>query len=232
MSLKEYLKKKKHSRFSINGVEILIKDNPPDNVDPKKVLNYIFNRIPNHLLINFKTINIGSFEALNKRNLQAMYSNSNIYVSNKLKSNQDLLDDVIHEIAHSVEEKYEDFIYSDEKIKQEFLHKRKKLWNILKNEGYHADLEQFLNTKYDQEFDKFLYMTIGYPILGMYSKNIFYSPYGCTSLREYFANGFEAFFMKENISLLKKVSPILYNRIVQLSNIEEINNELRENYQT
>lgn len=226
MSIKEYLKNKKHNHFVLNGVEISIKDDPPDNVDAKKVLKYIFNKIPNHLLTNFKTVNIGSFKALNKRNLQAMYSKSNIYISNKIKSNDDMLDDVIHEIAHSVEEKYKNFIYSDEKIKQEFLHKRKKLWNILKNEGYKADLTQFLNTEYDENFDKFLYLTIGYPVLGMYSKNIFYSPYGCTSLREYFANGFEAFFMRENISLLKKVSPVLYNRIVELSNIKENNNEL------
>ena len=92
---------------------------------------------------------------------------------------------------------------------------------ILKDEGMDVSLEDFLETKYNQNFDEQLYLEIGYPTLRMFSRNIFYSPYACTSLREYFANGFEAFFMKEDIPLLKRVSPVLYNRIIDLMKIEE-----------
>ena len=150
-----------------------------------------------------------------------MYKDSSIFVSNEIKSNEDLLDDLIHEIAHSVEDQYDSFIYSDNKIEKEFIYKRKKLWMILKDEGMDVSLEDFLETKYNQNFDEQLYLEIGYPTLRMFSRNIFYSPYACTSLREYFANGFEAFFMKEDIPLLKRVSPVLYNRIIDLMKIEE-----------
>ena len=66
----------------------------------------------------------------------------------------------------------------------------------------------------------FFYDEIGYPTLGIYTSSLFYSPYGCTSLREYFANGFEAYFMREEIGRLKRISPVLYNKIVKLAFIE------------
>ena len=39
---------------------------------------------------------------------------------------------------------------------------------------------------------------------------LFASPYGATSLREYFANGFEKYFLGE-AQHVKEVSPMLYN---------------------
>ena len=83
-------------------------------------------------------------------------------------------------------------------------------------------MAKFLNTDFDLEFDEFLYKTVGYPTLRLVTTNLFYSPYGSTSLREYFANGFEAFFMKEDINLLKKISPILYGKIIELLKLEEL----------
>ena len=127
-----------------------------------------------------------------------------------------MLDDIIHEVAHSVEEIYHDQIYSDNLIKKEFLKKRKKLWSILKQKGIEGDLSLFLNTEFTHEFDNFLYSKVGYDIMYLYITDLFYSPYGATSLREYFANGFEAFFMKQEVSRLKKVSPVLYSKLEQL----------------
>ena len=219
--LENRIRSKVKNHFVTNGVEVLVKDSPPKNVDIKKVVNHIFKRIPGHLLTNLDIIYVGQFQNLISKNFQAMYKDSSIFVSNEIKSNEDLLDDLIHEIAHSVEDQYDSFIYSDNKIEKEFIYKRKKLWMILKDEGMDVSLEDFLETKYNQNFDEQLYLEIGYPTLRMFSRNIFYSPYACTSLREYFANGFEAFFMKEDIPLLKRVSPVLYNRIIDLMKIEE-----------
>ena len=153
---------------------------------------------------------------LEKRKIQGLYKDNTIYVTNEQESNLDMLDDIIHEVAHSVEEIYSSQIYSDELIQKEFLKKRKKLWLILKEKGIEGDLSLFLNPKFTHEFDNFLYSDVGYDTMYLYITDLFYSPYGATSLREYFANGFEAFFMKQEISRLKKISPVLYNKLEQL----------------
>ena len=90
------------------------------------------------------------------------------------------------------------------------------MWVLLKNEGYNLELNYFLEPDFNREFDNFLYMDVGYPILSLLTVNLFYSPYGATSLREYFANGFEAFFMREDIDRLKAISPKLFTKLVEL----------------
>ena len=55
--------------------------------------------------------------------MQAMYENSSIFVTNVQDNEQDMLDDIVHEISHSVEETDGDIIYSDGSIEQEFLEK-------------------------------------------------------------------------------------------------------------
>ena len=53
-------------------------------------------------------------------------------------------------------------------------------------------------------------------MLATLTTNIFYSPYAATSIKEYYANGFEAFLLKDDISRLKKISPQLYRKLVKL----------------
>ena len=49
---------------------------------------------------------------------------------------------------------------------------------------------------------------------------LFNSPYGATSLKEYFANGFEAYYIGDRI-YLSKISPYLYNKIENLDNLRD-----------
>jgi hypothetical protein len=49
------------------------------------------------------------------------------------------------------------------------------------------------------------------------TNEIFYSPYAATSLREYYANGFEAYFHKRDLAFLKNISPALYNIYTELA---------------
>ena len=126
------------------------------------------------------------------------------------------MDDLVHEVAHSVEEVYQDQIYGDGSLEREFLIKREKLWTLLSNKGFKLDLKKYLNPKYTREFDLYLYRDVGYPLLSSMAVNVFYSPYAATSLREYFATGFEAFFLREEIPRLKTISPILYNILSEL----------------
>ena len=69
--------------------------------------------------------------------------------------------------------------------------------------------------QYNEKLDSIFYKDIGYPTMTPIVQGIFYSPYGATSLREYFANAFEAYFYHKD-GYLKKVSPVLYNRIESL----------------
>ena len=87
---------------------------------------------------------------------------------------------------------------------------------MLKNEGFELELQHFLEPEYNETFDMFLYQEVGYPLLSSITTNLFYSPYGATSLREYFANGFEAFFLREEVSRLKVISPELFKKISEL----------------
>tara|TARA_A100001015_G_scaffold321685_1_gene454093 strand:- start:7857 stop:8525 length:669 start_codon:yes stop_codon:yes gene_type:complete len=215
----EYIKNKQQQSksFNISGIEVTIKNQTRKNVSVRKTVETLVSVVPADLLRNVNTIQVGQFSELQDRQIQAMYKNSMIFVTNEQSSNDDLLDDLIHEVAHSVEEVELEFIYGDGGIKKEFLQKRKQMWIILKNKGFDIELGHFLNDEYVEDFDMFLYKEVGYSLLSSVIANLFYSPYGATSLREYFANGFEAFFMKEDIGRLKSISPILYKKISKLS---------------
>ena len=102
------------------------------------------------------------------------------------------------------------------KIENEFIKKRKKMWELLRARDFNVDIKSFLNVSYDRAFDEMLYKNLGYPLLSVITTGLFYSPYASTSLREYFANGFEAFFMKEKVNELKKISPSLYEKMIFL----------------
>ncbi len=219
MSLRESIKQKqKESKHFIwNGVEVFIKDpitNPKISI--KNILNSIGNKIPDHLLSNIDTIYIGQFDFLKDRNIQAMYENSSIFVTNDQKNEDDMADDIIHEIAHSIEEMYEHSIYSDGTIEREFLSKRKQLFSLLKAENIEADLSDFMTPEYSKRFDEYLYQNIGYPMLNMLGSSIFYSPYAITSLREYFANGFEAMYYFDDYDFIKNSCPKLYSKLYSL----------------
>tara|TARA_R110000787_G_scaffold284437_2_gene398139 strand:+ start:193 stop:858 length:666 start_codon:yes stop_codon:yes gene_type:complete len=216
MTIKNYIKNKKTTHFTTNNIEVFVKDAVPANISVKNVILSLSERIPKHLLRNVESIYVGQFKFLKDRDMQASYENSSIFVTNEQENETDMVDDMIHEVAHSVEELYADYLYSDNKLENEFLAKRKNMWYILKSKGHDLGLENFLEVEYNQEFDEFLYDTVGYPVLSMLTANIFHSPYAGTSLSEYFADGFEAFYMNDEISKLKNISPNLYQKIIGL----------------
>ena len=69
--------------------------------------------------------------------------------------------------------------------------------------------------QYDEDIDMYFYKDVGYESLWYLVNGLFPSPYAATSLREYFAIGFEYYFMKDR-TLLKKECPILHNKISEL----------------
>ena len=224
MKLQEYISSKSEKRFTIGGIEIVIK-NPiqPGDFSPKEVCINSISMIPRHLTTNIKTIFIGEFDFLRDRNMQAMYQDSTIYLTNVYRKGSEMADDIVHEVAHSVEETHYSVIYGDSLLRKEFIQKREKMWEILNFEKLVSkkDYPLFLKHEYDHKFDEFLYKKIGYKNLSVMTNEIFYSPYGATSLREYFANGFEAFFYHKDINKIQQISPILFKKIVTLMNLEK-----------
>lgn len=216
MSLKKYIKNKKVKHFTINNIEVFVKNEISNGVSMRAAVEKLTTIIPRKLMTNIESIHVGNFKELNDRKIQALYKDSSIFVTNSQSSQKDILDDLVHEVAHSVEEIRKSEIYSDNKIKDEFLIKRRELWIRLKNKGFKININQFLEIEYNSGFDLFLYKEVGYPLLSSVSADLFYSPYAATSINEYFANGFEAFFMREELNRLKIISPNLFKKISNL----------------
>ena len=144
------------------------------------------------------------------REYNAMFKDGAIYLSPDQDNEKDLLDDILHELAHAVEKRNEEEIYGDGRLEREFLAKRNTLYHLLDDENY--DIEDYENPEYDYKFDQHLYKGIGYDKLRTISSGLFYSPYAITALREYWANGFENYLLG-NRNKLKELSPVLYNKI-------------------
>ena len=123
---------------------------------------------------------------------------------------------LVHELAHALEEIHKLDLYLDDIIEREFIGKRKKLFDILVANDYNVSIEPFLETEYSQKFDEFLYKNVGYPTLATLTMGLFISPYGATSMREYFANGFEEYYTGD-AEMVRSVSPQLYDKIYNLN---------------
>lgn len=186
------------------------------NISIFNVISDIKKIIPKHFFSNIDDIFIGIFSEFDDRNIQSFYKERTIYISNILNSEEDYIKNIIHEISHSVEEFYHEKIYSDFSLEDEFLSKREKLEYHLNSYGIKTKKYNFQNTEYDENFDKFLYKTIGYDKLYGLSESIFLSPYSITSISEYFANGFENYYLHNNLYLLKMSCPILFLKIEEL----------------
>jgi hypothetical protein len=200
------------------GIEFIIKDPLPKNVNIEKVMGILRANLPESCYYGIKNVYFGQFEILDKRKLTAIHYKDNIYIdSTKVDNEKDVLDDLIHEFAHRFEENNAERIYEDGKIANEFLGKRNRLYDLLRQEMPDEDLNyfDFINTDYEKEFDVFLYNKVGYQKITNLAPTLFIRPYAATSLREYFATGFEDFYL-EGGQQLKSISPILYDRIVSL----------------
>lgn len=207
---------------------VFLKDQLPYNFDLQYVLDMVENLIPAKLIDNVDAIYVGKFKDLDNGSapFNAKYKDGALYVTNDQDSENDMIDDLIHEIAHAIEEKYGNLIYSDGKIEREFLNKRQSLWELLEREGYDPPQKKFYNTEYDKYFDHYLYNIVGYPLLENLIVGLFYSPYAITSINEYFANGFENYFLRDK-AYLKNISPTLYNKINDImDSLEDSPNEI------
>ena len=91
--------------YTPSGIHVYIKDLiDDDEIVPEKVVFNVEDQIPAHLLSEVEMIMIGWFDEFEERNINAFYKDGTLYVTNKQDDNSDMTDDIVHELAHSVEE--------------------------------------------------------------------------------------------------------------------------------
>tara|TARA_Y100001938_G_scaffold92268_1_gene126492 strand:+ start:173 stop:844 length:672 start_codon:yes stop_codon:yes gene_type:complete len=217
-SIKRSKKLKDH--YMLRGIDIYVKDQLPQDIDVDFVIKYVAKRLPDHVLSNIDIIYIGHFQDLIDRDINALWQNGAIYITNDQDNEMDMIDDLIHEIAHSNEKQFERIIYEDGKLEKEFLYRRKKIAQILVEKGYGVPTGFIYDISYNKDIDDFLYEKVTYDVLWQIIPGIFPSPYAVTSIREYWAKGFEQFYMGDGADL-KETSPVLFSKLMQLNDLED-----------
>jgi len=203
--------------YYVYDIPVFIVNEPPsDWVNIPSLCKEIEEFFPRALLKNIEVIYIGNFKNLEDRGSNAIYSNGAIYITAAEPTNFDILENFVHEVAHSLEQERGWEIY-DEELQSEFLGKRRRLQSLLQAEGYEINPVLFNYLEYNRKFDEFLSQEVGYPTLQSLTTGLFVSPYGATSLQEYFANGFENYFL-EDPKVVRDISPVLYHKIERILN--------------
>jgi len=200
--------------YYIYNIPVLLIDEPSPSLDIPDFCVKVEECVPPGLLNNVEVVYVGNFKDLKDRN--AAYANGGIYITNQEDTSFDMLENFVHEVAHSLEIEHGMDIYSDD-LRDEFLAKRKRLYYLLNAAGFHISPLLYSFTEYNQKFDNFLANEVGYPTLQNITMGLFVSPYGATSLQEYFANGFEKYFL-QSPQAVSAISPVLYRKIEAIVN--------------
>jgi hypothetical protein len=225
--LKEVHKKNSQNDYmmgnhSIHGTIPMVFAEPIQNPDVsiKKVISKITRSVSSHLFYGIDGIYVGHIPEFDRRKINAIYSDGAIYTTSFQDNEMDMVDDIVHELSHSTEKQFGDIIYGDGKIEKEFLLKRKKLFDRLKEDKFPVDLKSFLKVDFDLDFDFFLLKKIGYPTLKKYIDGLFNSCYSITSLNEYYAVNFTDYFLYDRKSV-RDICPEVYLKIIELIDLEE-----------
>tara|TARA_R110002074_G_scaffold361001_1_gene533973 strand:+ start:326 stop:1006 length:681 start_codon:yes stop_codon:yes gene_type:complete len=201
-----------HKTYNLYDIPVHLIDSFTNDIDLNSVISHIEHIIPRHLLYNIDVVYVANIKDFTKQNrtFNAMYKDNAIYVSPEQDNEEDLLDDIVHEIAHSFEKEYYDVLYKDGELEREFLGKRNTLHYLVDKPTLNK--LYYNSTEYNAKFDNHMYHDIGYDRLRIIASGLFYSPYAITSLREYWANGFENYLLGDR-ERLKNLSPILFRKV-------------------
>lgn len=216
------VKKNLKSFHMLNGkVLVTVKDTLPKDFNIQATFKAVESRLPEKLFFLIDHIIIGDHPIFKQKKVNAYYRENTLFITPDQKDSMDMVDDIIHEIAHVIEDHYHDQIYGDRAIEEEFLTKRALLLDILKQSGYinKEDIKLFKGLKFNDVFDNLLYKKIGYPVLSKLITNLFLGPYSITSIREYFAVAFEEYFTDYiGAKEARKVCPEVFKKIKMLEN--------------
>jgi hypothetical protein len=223
MWIKESIKRgnRMKDHYKVSSVDVFVKDALPEEISASFVFDYISARIPLYLMKNVEIIYVGKFPEMEEREVNAYYENDAIYVTNDQDDEMDMIEDIIHEISHAVENYNQEFIYGSGALQREFIAKRRRLSSLL-SQKFDVPSDFDINFEYDRAIDNFLFRDVGYDILNQICVGIFPSGYAATSLSEYWAKGFEELFIGDR-SDLRSLCPVLYKTLTTL--IKELKDE-------
>ena len=213
--------------FYLYDIPIFLLEKLPPNININNIINNIKDLIPYEMYSNLEGIYIGDFKELKDRQVQAIFKDGVIYLSSYKDfpdiDEETITSHIIHEIAHLLEDNFYNEIYGDHNVELEYISKKKKLVELLKSNGvsFHGLGKLFFSDEYISKLDNFLHKEVGYENLIGLTIGLFTSPYSVTTLREYFANGFEEYFLGD-YNYLEEISPRLFKKIDDLvSSFEE-----------
>jgi len=222
-------KTQERKEYMLYNVPVYILNKLPSSLNIINILDIVKDELSVKLIENIDAIYVGKFKELDDRALDAMFQDGAIWISSDVDerfiTEEIIANNIVHEVAHSLEDRYNHFIYEDGNIEKEYHSKKYKLMEILKAEGYEVFFDLFFKLEYLSEFDRFLYKEVGYDKLALLSLGLFITPYSVTTIREYFGNGFQMYLSAEQ-NYLKDISPTLYNKIKDL--IDEIGENRNE----
>ena len=95
-----------NKEYKLYNINIYIKDKFKNKINLENVIEQLKSTLPESMFEEIDSMYIGKFEMLNDHDLNALYSDGAIYISNIQDNESDLIDDIVHEIAHSLETKY------------------------------------------------------------------------------------------------------------------------------
>ena len=203
--------------FRFGDIQVKEIDPIPEDINIQAVFKAVENNFPPHYFYGLKSVKIEHLPEFDEREVNAVYRDQTFHITNRQSSAEDLMDDIVHEFAHHIETIFPVDVYGDRRLIDEFLKKRKELKFELQSEGYWVNEYNFDNLKFDSDFDIFLYKRVGKNMLRLVTAGMFIRPYAAVSLREYFATGFEAYYLGKR-DTLAKISPALYDKITELHN--------------
>ena len=207
--------------YYLYDIPVYILNSMPDHIDIDYVLDEIKETVPYEFLSALEGVYVGEFPELKERDIQAMLKDDVIYLSSFKDypevTEEIVLKDIIHEVAHLVEKEYYYEIYGDSRIEDEYIGKKKRLVDLLRSNdvSFTGMGTLFFSDEAVDELDDFLYKQLGYDNLIPLTTGLFTSPYSVTSIREYFANGFEEYLMGDR-RYIREISPNLYKKIDDL----------------
>ena len=188
---------KERKEFSIFGsISVFLKDPLPQDVDMTSVLMDLEDTIPRNMFYQIETVLVGQFKELNDRGVRAAFLDGGIYVTNEQPSEEQLFEDIVHEVAHSVEKMFEYELFADGEVEKEYLGKKKRFLDLLAANDIKVPNRLRYETEYSKMFDEFLFYQIGYDNVIPFSSGLFLTPYSSVSISEYFATAFEHYFVR------------------------------------
>ena len=199
-------------------VNVFIKDSFTNNIDMTSVISDIEDTIPSKFFYNIDMVIIGKFEELESRGIRAAFMDGAIYVTNDQPSESQVFEDVIHEIAHSVEKEYGQELYGDGKVESEYLAKKKRFLDNLAANGVRVPNRIRHGVEYSKVFDEFLHFEMGFEKANNLSMGVFLTPYSSVSISEYFATAFEHYYVESDFATLSAMCPVVYEKIENINN--------------